>query len=111
MNRRDTRARPEPRRPPHGRSRRRGGRARRESGWPVGVQCPGTQGGDARKTEEVVEARQLLQGPRSGGRGVGTEGRGCQALLCAERRAGGHSMVIISQGSGSGLLFFCFVRC
>lgn len=77
----------------------------------MGVQCPGTQGGDVRKTKEAVEARQLLQGPRSGGRGMGTEGRGCQALLSAERRAGGHLTVIISQGSGSGLLFFCFVRC
>lgn len=72
----------------------------------MGVQCPGTRGGDSRKTEEEVEASQLPQGPRSRGRGVGTAGSGCQALLSAERTGeGGYLMVIISRGGGSGLVF------
>lgn len=49
-------------------------------------------------------------GAQEAGTGVGTEGEAAR-LCCVQRRAGGLSTVIISQGSGSGLLFFCFMRC
>lgn len=112
MNRRDRRSRPEPQRPPSRKVKEERWSGKGGVAWPVGVQCPGIRGGDARKTEEAVEASQLLQGPRSRGRGVGTEGSGCQALPSAERAGeGGHLKVIISRGGGSGHLFFCFVRC
>lgn len=65
MNRRDRRTRPEPQRPPL-RKVKEERWSDKVGAWPVGVQCPGTRGGDARKTEEAVEASQLLQGTGRG---------------------------------------------
>ena len=109
MNRRDRRSSPEPQRPPSRKVKeeRWSGKGR---GVASGSAVSWNPRGDARKTEEAVEASQLLQGPRSRGRGVGTEGSSCQALPSAERaKEGGHLKVIISRGGGSGRLFFCFI--
>lgn len=105
MNRRDRRTRPEPQRRPLRKVKEerwsdKGGRGR----WECSVLEPevGMRGRLKRRWKPASCCR---------GRGMGTEGRGYQALPSAERPGeGGHLKVIISQGGGSGRLIFCFVR-
>ena len=86
MDRGEKRARPEPCTLLRKRSGRRGRQARRQGDdqWEPSVLEP--EVGDVKKTEEVAEARQLLQGAQDRGTGSGDRGdRLPGSAICRER--------------------------